>query len=440
MIETIRRFCREQALLSPGQRVICALSGGADSVALLWAMYLLRESWHLELSAAHFNHGLRGAESDRDEEFVRSLCRQYDIPLQVGRGSVQPGKKGVEDAARRARYAFLESLDPQAVIATAHTADDNAETVLMHLLRGSGLRGLGGIAPRRGRIIRPMLEVTRQEVMEFLTQWHLPHVEDSSNASDLFLRNRIRREIMPVLARENPSFSRRCGITARQLRQDAACLDRLARQRYGQMVGPRGLHCPTLLAQESAVSSRVLELFCREMGVLEMDFDQISKAFALAASSKPSAWARFSGGVILERRYEYLTRRESVQKPEPVALPVPGTARFGPWNVEARIGKKIAATPLAFSVPCATIDTNLLLRARAPGDSLRLPGGAKSLRQLLIDRKIPAAQRDLLPVVTCGGKILGVAGIGANADDFSPADAVAVIVTFIKEDRERYEP
>lgn len=155
MIETIRRFCREQALLSPGQRVICALSGGADSVALLWAMYLLRESWHLELSAAHFNHGLRGAESDRDEEFVRSLCRQYDIPLQVGRGSVQPGKKGVEDAARRARYAFLESLDPQAVIATAHTADDNAETVLMHLLRGSGLRGLGGIAPRRGRIIRP---------------------------------------------------------------------------------------------------------------------------------------------------------------------------------------------------------------------------------------------------------------------------------------------
>lgn len=440
MIETIRRFCRENELLSPGQRVICALSGGADSVALLWAMYLLRESWPLELSAAHFNHGLRGAESDRDEEFVRSLCQTYEIPLQVGRGSVQPGKKGVEDAARRARYAFLESLDPQAVIATAHTADDNAETVLMHLLRGSGLRGLGGIAPRRGRIIRPMLEVTRQEVMEFLTQWHLPHVEDSSNASDLFLRNRIRRELMPVLTRENPGFLRRCGVTARQLRQDASCLDRLARQSYARIVGPRGLHCPTLLEQERAVSSRVLETFCREMGVVEPDFDQISKAFSLAASAKPSAWARFPGGVILERRYEYLARRESVQKPEPVALPVPGTARFGPWKVEARIGEKIANSPLAFSVPCATIDTNLLLRARAPGDRLRLPGGEKSLRQLLIDRKIPAAQRDLLPVVSCGERILGVAGIGANRYGSGSTDAAEVILTFRKEDRERYEP
>ena len=154
--------------MEQGDRVICAISGGADSVALLWCLYLLREQLDLKLSAAHLNHGLRGEESDRDEDFVRQLCAGYQIPLTVGRTQVQAQGRGLEDAARRARYTFLESLDPAAKIATAHTADDNAETVLLHLIRGAGLRGLGGIAPARGRVIRPMLGVTRQEVEAFL--------------------------------------------------------------------------------------------------------------------------------------------------------------------------------------------------------------------------------------------------------------------------------
>ena len=135
--------------MEQGDRVICAISGGADSVALLWCLYLLREQLDLKLSAAHLNHGLRGEESDRDEDFVRQLCAGYQIPLTVGRTQVQAQGRGLEDAARRARYTFLESLDPAAKIATAHTADDNAETVLLHLIRGAGLRGLGGIAPAR---------------------------------------------------------------------------------------------------------------------------------------------------------------------------------------------------------------------------------------------------------------------------------------------------
>ena len=140
-------FCREHRLLEPGDRVICAVSGGADSMALLWCLYLLREQMGLHLSAAHLNHGLRGAESDRDEDFVRRVCAGYQIPLAVGRTQVQADGRGLEDAARRARYAFLESLEPEAKIATAHTADDNAETVLLHLIRGAGLRGLGESPP-----------------------------------------------------------------------------------------------------------------------------------------------------------------------------------------------------------------------------------------------------------------------------------------------------
>ena len=215
-------FCREQGLLERGSRVICAVSGGADSMALVWCLYLLREPLELTISAAHFNHGLRGGESDRDEEFVRRFCADYGIALTVGRGQIRAQGRGLEDAARRARYAFLESLEPGARIATAHTADDNAETVLLHLLRGAGLRGLGGIAPSRGRVIRPMLSVTRREVEEFLARWSVPHVEDSTNGRPDFLRNRIRSEVVPVLRRENPQFVQNCSRMALTLRQDQA--------------------------------------------------------------------------------------------------------------------------------------------------------------------------------------------------------------------------
>ena len=197
MQNKLLKFIRELGLVSPGDRVICAVSGGADSVALLFALYLLKDKINIQLEAAHFNHHLRGEESQRDENFVRDLCTRYDIPLHVGGAQVQPGKKGLEAAARDARYAFLQSLDGK--IATAHTADDNAETVLLHLIRGTGLKGLGGIAPQRGKLIRPMLCVTRQEVEDFLTEWSLPHVEDSSNETDAFLRNRIRHHVMPLL-------------------------------------------------------------------------------------------------------------------------------------------------------------------------------------------------------------------------------------------------
>ena len=162
LLGTIRKY----DMIAPGDEIVCAVSGGADSVALTFAMYLLKDKLDIRLSAAHFNHHLRGEESDRDEKFVKEFCDRYDIPLYLGGGEVKPGKKGLEAAARDARYAFLRSLPGK--IATAHTADDNAETVLMHLVRGTGLKGLGGIAPVRGRIIRPMLEITRRQVLEFL--------------------------------------------------------------------------------------------------------------------------------------------------------------------------------------------------------------------------------------------------------------------------------
>ena len=166
MLNKLTAFARQYDMIHPGDRIVCAVSGGADSVALLFALYLLKDKLELQLEAAHFNHHLRGEESDRDEAFVRDFCDHYDIPLHLGSAWVQSGQKGLEAAAREARYGFLQTLPGK--IATAHTADDNAETVLMHLVRGTGLKGPGGIMPVNGRIIRPMLTVTGADVEAFL--------------------------------------------------------------------------------------------------------------------------------------------------------------------------------------------------------------------------------------------------------------------------------
>ena len=145
MLNKLLTFIRRYDLIASGDTVICAVSGGADSVAMLFGFYLLKDKLGISLSAAHFNHHLRGEESDRDEAFVAELCDRYDIPLHIGSGQIVAGKKGLEAAARDARYGYFRTLSGK--IATAHTADDNAETVLMHLIRGTGLKGLGGITP-----------------------------------------------------------------------------------------------------------------------------------------------------------------------------------------------------------------------------------------------------------------------------------------------------
>ena len=160
MRNKLLRMIRQYDMIMPGDTVVCAVSGGADSVALLFAMYLLKDKLDIRLEAAHFNHHLRGEESDGDEAFVREFCGRYDIPLHVGSEEVRSGKKGLEAAARDARYAFLRSLDGK--ISTAHTADDNAETVIMRMIRGTGLKGLGAIVPVSGNVIRLMLLINRQ--------------------------------------------------------------------------------------------------------------------------------------------------------------------------------------------------------------------------------------------------------------------------------------
>ena len=389
MLNKLRAFSKEYQLISKGDTVVCAVSGGADSMALLWALYLLKEEWDLNLCAAHFNHHLRGEESDRDEAFVRDFCAGYGIPLHVGSAQVVAGEKGLEAAARDARYDFLRTLPGK--IATAHTADDNAETLLLHLIRGTGLKGLGGITPVRGNLIRPMLHVTREDVEQFLAEYAVDHIHDSSNSTDAFLRNRLRHHVMPLLKAENPRLAQNLSTMALRLREDEAALQELSRLEQPEV--------EALRAMAPALRARALEDFLKQSGVREPEAVHIRLLESLVFSNNPSARANFPGGVTIGRNYGLLEVISEVSAP---------TVPF-----ECSPATEIINTADVFTVhPVGKI----FLRHRQTGDAIRLPGGTRSLKKLFIDRKIPAAKRDQIPILCDDAGILGIPGISVNLD------------------------
>lgn len=420
MLNKLTAFIKEYDLIFPGDQVVCAVSGGADSTALLFALYLLREKLRFQLSAAHFNHKLRGAESDRDEDFVRAICDRYDIPLTVGTGQVKAEKKGLEAAAREARYAFFATLPGK--IATAHTAHDNAETVLLHLVRGTGLKGLGGIAPMNGNIIRPMLSVTRQEVLAFVQEYCLEFVEDSSNRTDAFLRNRLRHHVMPLLEQENPSLAENLSAMALCLRQDEACLQGYAR-------GQNNMNIQALRQAEPAIRSRVVERFLKEQGVTEPEYQHIRSVCDLIFSQNPSAQVKLPGGVIVERCYDRLRRKPTGQL-QTVSVRCPGE------TVVKSLGMKILCRPAQEIINNDHVFTvvptgDVVLRSRNPGDEIRLPSGTKSLKKLFIDRKIPASDRPMVPVLADEEGVLAVYDIGVNQKK-TPDELPALQFVFMK--------
>lgn len=403
MLNELRSQLRRYDMLQPGDTVVCAVSGGADSMALLWAMYLLKDKLQIQLEAAHFNHGLRGAESDRDEQFVREFCQRYDIPLHVGSTQVRPGEKGLEAAAREARYAYFDTLPGK--LATAHTADDNAETVLLHLVRGTGLKGLGGIAPVMGRRIRPMLTVTRQQVLELLAEYHVSYVTDSSNETDTFLRNRLRRHVMPLLRQENPRLAENLSQMAMRLRLDEEALCAQVDCPLPDITELKALH--------PALRSRMLERFLKDNGVREPEADHITLAERLVFSANPSAKADFPGGVTVSRCYEKLVVLTEDRPQQAVELPREGTVELPQLGLKVTV---MAATDIVNTASVFTVcpEGQMVLRFRQRGDELRLSGGTKSVKKLMIDRKIPAAQRQNLPVIADSRGILAVYSIGTD--------------------------
>lgn len=426
MNRKVLAYLREMELLQPGDHVICAVSGGKDSMALLHVLVSLSRQLGVTVSAAHFDHQLRGAESRRDADFVSAHCQALGVPCAMGGADVSAHaarhRMGTEEAARDLRYAFLLSLDPDAKIATAHTADDNLETVLMHLLRGSGLHGLTGIPPVRGRIIRPLLTVTHREIEDYLAKHQIPYVEDSSNARDDYLRNRLRHQVIPLLTEENPTVAAASVQMAQSLRLEDAFLEQEAAVRLSRAQTGDRLSVLQLRREPEAMQLRMLMQFLAPAGTLSRR--HLEAARRLCLSEAPSGALSLPGGYRLQREYgDLLLVFEAVSAQVPASLSISGdgTYAFGPWTITCTHRPAPAELPAGtVALSTARLQSPLCLCPPKAGDRIHLSGGTKKLSRLYVDQKIPAPLRPYMPVVWSGDTIAAALPL-RSAQKFSPA-------------------
>ena len=298
------------------------------------------------------------------------------------------------------------------------TADDNLETVLMHFIRGTGLKGLGGITPVSGSLLRPMLDVTRQEVLSFLKEYNLSYVTDSTNEQDLYLRNRLRHKVIPLLKEENPRLAVMTTDLAQRLRQDEAVLQELVKDADPASV------C-SLRNLPAALRSRAITEFLQKNGVEEPESAHIRGIDRIVHSDKPSARISLRNGVTVSRCYDRLTVIQINELPTRELL-CPGEVTIPECNATVRCQK---ATEPVKNKDCFTVTPvgKMYIRHRIPGDSMRLSGGTKELKKLFIDRKIPAHKRLQMPVLADDLGVIGVYGIGANLDRIGMSNSAVTI-------------
>lgn len=440
----VLEFCRQEQLFSPGDRVLCALSGGADSMALLWCLHSLQQELGICLCAAHFNHCLRQEASEADEAFVRNFCTDHGIELYVGRGDVRQYARqqglGLEEAARKLRYDFLFSLEFDR-LATAHHADDNAETVLLHLLRGSGLTGLCGIAPRRGKLVRPLLTVSKEQIEAYLLAEQIPWREDESNGEDFCLRNRLRHRVIPLLQEEQPCFARQIARQSRILRREEAYLEDRAAALLQEAETAEGAYACSVLGQADPVlRRRALRQLLRRLLPKDVSEAHTEAAEQLLFSQNPSAELCLPHGVYLRRSYGSIfahTQHKSLPSPEEIPLQIPGLTLLwdGKRKIRCEITEKFEKkinTPFQFAVKYDMIaQSGLTVRSRREKDRIFLGSHSKSLKKLLIEKKIPRDARPWLPVFEQGGRILAVGGV-ATDPDYAPVTGEPAVIIHIE--------
>ena len=444
-------FCREWNLFPEGSAVLCAVSGGADSMCLLHWLNDVKDTLGIRLQAAHYNHCLRGDESDRDEEFVRTCCRAWSIPLICGGGDVSAWAEemgmGLEEAAREMRYAFLQKSARQVdadLIAVAHNANDNIETMLLHLIRGSGLTGLTGMLPRRDNIVRPLLTTTRAEIEEYCAAHNVPYVQDSTNADERYSRNRVRHRIIPELTAMNPRFVENSVKLLERLRDDENYLISQTNVIYtsARKEGERIILPASVVGDmPDALAPRAVRRLLLQAGQVNCSAAHLESVIALCRSQDPSARISLPG-LCVYRVYDELViapAEEEERIPDSVLVCEEGETRYGETDWVLRCSRAecpegAPKNPDSFFLACDKIKGPLYLRPRQTGDHIKLPGrGTKSVKKLLIDQKIPLAQRQLLPVLSDADGVLALASFGPNESRLAQPGDPALFITLKKE-------
>ena len=424
---------RQYSLFSQGDRIAVGVSGGADSVALLRFLAALRPQFGWDLVVCHIHHGLRGAEADRDECFVRALAEQLGLPCAVSRIDAAAlalrDHISVEEAGRTARYAFFaQTAGEGGRIATAHTLDDSIETVLMNLVRGTGLRGLCGIPRIRGNIVRPLLDCTRAEVEDYLGALGQPYCTDSTNLTDDYTRNRIRHDIIPRLCALNPNFPGAMARMLPRLAAQQALTDCLAAQSAQQLhAACGGLSRQGLSALPEPVCDRLL------LRLLEQNRLPVSAA----AVARMTETLRTGGKLDLAARSWFFVAQGDLAAviyappggipPVPVPLPQEETPVILPFSpqkslkltlcnkIVANTSEKFNISLLKYAIDCDKIRRYSFMRTRRPGDTFIIGKKQLPLGEAWAAAGIPALLRPALMVLADEQGVLWAEGIGSSS-------------------------
>lgn len=419
-LDTVSRY----GMLKEGTSVLVGFSGGADSSLLL---SLLSQTDGITVAAAHLNHGIRGEEALRDEYFCRRFCDENNITLYTKRIDVpklaRESGLGVEEAARNARYEFFNEVCAEHgydVIATAHNADDNLETVLFHLVRGTGLDGLCGIPPVRDNIIRPLISYSKAEIFDGCREHGVPFVTDSTNTDITYRRNYLRREVIPKLKELNPALCDSLTRTVQLLKNDAQYLSAAACERSIKE-GRQNLS-----ALPDPILSRVLLNSMKENGIT-LEYARVSEMM-MAVRSRNAHISLSLGGAtfVCDRDLVYFLKDDKSFK-----FSIPLKMGLNVINEHSAIGlypsspssekdiihdKNIYKLSIQAKISSAKINDNTVIRSRKNGDVLRHGGMTRKVKKLIQSLKMPKAETDMIPFVESDGEIIYI-------PYFKPADS-----------------
>jgi tRNA(Ile)-lysidine synthase len=451
----VSKTIKKYAMLSPGELVLAAVSGGADSTALLLCLHRLSDEFSISIAVAHLNHRIRGAEGDADQEFVRQLSLKLSLPffpevIEIKKQAAET-KENLEQFARRARYAFLRktaSMLNAQKIAVGHNLNDQAETVLFRLLRGSGIQGLSAIHPIVGGVvIRPLLNCTRAAIIEYLNHKGASYREDSTNKDPGFTRNRIRQELLPFLEKNyNPRLVQTLGRTAGLARGAWSFIESEAKSAFETIhaITDEGISLPVaeIAKFHPELQKQILRCALKScLGSLHNITSQhINSILSLCGKKQSGTRVALPGGSMAIRQFGNLSMLKGKFWASPefkYSLNIPGecfipdikavfSARVLPMAPE-RLKEK---SPGKAFLDMAAMPPILTIRSRVPGDRYGGPGHRK-VKKMLIDGKIPLVQRPFLPMVVAGNSVVWIPGF-RPAQEFrvKPASEMCVVLEF----------
>lgn len=424
MIDKVKSTVEKYNLIPNGAKVVVALSGGSDSMALLAVLNTIKKEYSIELSAAHVNHCLRGADADRDEEFVVSKCEELGIPVHVLRADVAAEAKkhgeGLEECGRRIRYEFFASFGEDAVIATAHNLSDRVETFLFNFSRGSALRGLCSIPARRGNIVRPLIECTKAEIVEFCAKNSIGYVTDDTNSDVKYSRNRIRHNVVTEFSAINPSFELTAGRCIDAVNEDESFLSSLADELVDKAGREAGFDAAVISAAANPVKKRALiKIAEKSVGVTpEQKF--IPKLCALL---EKSGSIQINGGVTVRVRKGLLDFPQEIAEAKQTEL-FDG-AEFSDFCIRTEIInikemnnlQNVSKQGLEYFLDYDKIHGSIIVRSREAGDkiSLKSRGCTKSLKKLFNELSVSPEKRAGIAVFADESGVVLVEGVGCDS-------------------------